>query len=329
MKDKTLKDKEKKEFLWDLYYLIDGKVPLGEAIEIIMGQKNSNKGFYGKILANIQEGSSLSQSLKAAGFQDRYILKVMEAGEQGDFLETAILDLCNLMDEKTNLKSKIVNSLIYPTILLFFAILTIIFTFTYVVPSVLNIYNVLGIEKSSILNLFLNVNLGAILLALLGIIIIYIYINYRRGKTQKLLIIGPIINNLDKFLFYKMLSNLLKGGVPLYQSMEIVKEFPRTGGGDLNNILRGIFKGQPLHSALQQSGFDTSMPINFIRIAEESGDIHQGVTRVETFYKRSLDNSLMHFGKVFEPIIIAVVGVTVVIVVLSLLLPIYQLFQGM
>lgn len=327
---RVLKDKEKKEFLWDLYYLLEGKIPIAEAMEIIKGHKKSHKSFYDSALSYLKEGFGLSQSLKKAGFTDRYILKVIEVAEQGNFLEEALFDLCNLMDEKEKLKSKITKSLIYPSILLIFAIITIFFTFSYVLPSVLDIYAVLGIEKSLPLKIMLKYNPGTILLFALAIIILHYYINYRKGKLEKLLLIGPIYSSLERFLFYKMLGNLLKGGVPLYQSVEVVRELPKHfSAATLDDVLQRLFSGLPLNVAIEESGFDIALSVNFIRVAEESGDIIIGIRRVEKFYKRNVENDLAYFGKVFEPIIIAIVGITVVIVVLTLLLPIYQLFQNM
>lgn len=325
-----MKESEVKEFLWDLYYLVEGKLPIDQAFSILVEQSPKHADMYENVALHLSEGLGLASSLEKAGFTDKYIISVLKVAEHGNFLEEALLDLCKLLDEKETLKSKMLNSLIYPVILLFFAFITIIFTFTYVVPSVLNIYNVLGIQKSILIDLLLKVNIGYLFIAILVGFIGHCYWAYRRGKLYELFFVGKLLLTVDRFLFYKVLSNLLKGGVPLYQSIEIMKEFPRQSGGlALDNILQSLFKGQALYTAMDNEGFDSQMVNNFVKVAEESGDLDKGIARAESFYKRKLDKELVFFGKIFEPIVISAVGITVLVVVVTLLLPIYQLFQNM
>ncbi|SES63638.1 type II secretion system F family protein [Anaerobranca gottschalkii] len=323
-----MKGKEIKEFLWDLYYLLEGNLPVGQALEIITSNKNND--FYNNCLISIKEGYSFAQSLEIAGFKDRYITQILKVAEQGNFLPEALLDLCNLLEEKDTLKSKIIHSLIYPFILTFFAFLTMIFTFTYVIPSVVNIYSLLGIEKNIVVRVFLKFNLGYLLIILTIALLLYNFILYKRKKIYKLLFMGKLFFFVDKYLFYKTLANLLQRGAPLFQSLEIMKEFPRTSlEGDLDKLSFQLYSGKPFFQVLEETSFENLTVVNFIKIAEERGDLSLGISRVENYYKRLLDKHLIYFSKLFEPLIISGVGIMVLIVVFTLLLPIYQLFQRM
>lgn len=323
-----MRGKEVKGFLWDLYYLLEGNLPLGQALEILSSIKNEN--FYKNCLAGIREGYSLAQSLEIAGFKDKYILQILKVAEQGNFLTEALLDLCNLLEEKDNLRNRLLHSLIYPFILTFFAFITMVFTFTYVIPSVVNIYSLLGIEKNFVVKIFIKFNPGYLIITLFFALLFYNFVLYKRKKVYNLFFVGKIFQFVDKYLFYKSLANLLQRGVPLFQSLEIMKEFPRVSVEDsLDKLLSGIYSGKPFFQVLEENHFENITVVNFIKVAEERGDLPLGISRVENYYKGLLNKYLIYFSKLFEPIIISGVGIMVVIVIITLLWPIYQLFQKM
>ncbi|QNO16093.1 type II secretion system F family protein [Alkalicella caledoniensis] len=325
-----MKDKEMREFLWDLYYLVEANVPIKEAFETMIDTNKKHNEFYIKVVDSLAEGATLADGLKEAGFNNSYYINLIDISEKGSFLKEMLYDICNLLEEQEKIKSLLKSSLIYPAILMIFALITMVFTFTYVIPSVSNIYTVLGVEQNIAVKVILRINILYPVLMGLGLFITHTYFKIKREDYHRIFLVGSLIQNLDKFLYYKMLTNLLHRGIPLYQALEIFSDYPRKQLTKLwATIKEGLYSGMTFNKAVENAGGESPLVINFIKISEQGDDLASGTKRCEVFYQKSLEKKLLYFSKVFEPMVIAVVGITVTTVVLTLLLPLYQLFQNM
>lgn len=325
-----MKDKEMADFLWDLYYLIEAKVPIKDAFETMAKISEKNTKFNQRVASNLGEGMSLASALEEAEFSHSYYIKLIDIGEKGNFLKDILLDICNLLEEQEKIKGLLKSSLIYPTVLMVFAVFTMVFTFSYVIPSVANIYQVLGIEQNMIVKLLMRIDLLYPVLGIVTALIIHTYVNVKKENYHRLLLVGELIQTFDKFLYYKMLSNLLQRGIPLYQSLEIFSSYPRKRlTPQLESIKKDLYRGTSFHKAVEEAGGESPLVINFLKISEQGEELSSGAKRCEIYYKKTLEKKLLYFSKILEPAVIAFVGVTVTIVVLTLLIPLYQLFQEM
>jgi type IV pilus assembly protein PilC len=141
----------------------------------------------------------------------------------------------------------------------------------------------------------------------------------------------PIFGRLFQYIylmrFTRSLSTLLKGGVTITRSLEIVADV--VGNTIYREVtletLEAINDGNPLSSVMEKSKYVPSMVPQMIAVGEKTGKIDSVLDRVTSFYTRESGNMLDNLSKLMEPIIMVIMGVGVGIMVAAVLLPMYNL----
>ena len=143
----------------------------------------------------------------------------------------------------------------------------------------------------------------------------------------KIPFLGSVILKAEIGRFMRTLSLLVAGGLPITPALEVA------GSALENQILQqevkkfkeAISSGALLSGALRSSKFFPEYAINIISIGEETGSLEKSFLRIAQEYEREVDRSLKNVARLIEPVIILVMGIIVCFIVLSMLLPIFQI----
>ena len=331
-------------FSRQLATMMKAGVPLVQSFEIV-GNGHDNPAMSEMILAikaDVESGSSLTESLhKFPLYFDDLYCNLVQAGEHAGILD-AILDKVATYKEKTEaLKSKIKKALFYPTAVIIVAIIVITILLIFVIPVFDDMFQNFGAALPAPTQFVVNMSQFLqewwwLVFGSLGLtVFIFSYFKKRSRKMRQLLdrlmlkvaIIGPILEKAAIARFARTLQTMFSAGTPLVESLSSVS-------GAVGNIVFSqavdqiqleVSTGTQLNRAMNNTGVFPNMVIQMTAIGEESGAIDTMLGKVADFYEAEVDNLVDALTSLLEPMIMAILGVIIGGIVISMYLPIFQM----
>ena len=341
-----VKPQEISLFSRQLATLLKAGLPLIMALNALIDQFEETK--IRKVIYQIREkvngGSSFANALAdhPRYFSDLYV-SMVNAGESSGALDIVLERLAEFSEKQNELKNKIRATLAYPIIMgvIGFAILG--FLFTYVIPKVTSIFEetkqVLPLPTLLLIGIsnFLKKFWWAILAA---IIVAYIMIK-RTLKTEsgryyydnlklKLPIFGSLFQKIAISRFSRTLGTLLNSGIPILQSLDIVKTVVanKVLHKAIEDAGQNISEGADIATPLKKSKLFPPIVIHMIATGERSGQLEEMLLKVSESYDNETDSTIKALTSLMEPIMIVIMGIAVGFVVIAILLPIFDMTKG-
>ena len=291
---------------------------------------------------DLQAGISISGALSRHPdvFSDFYI-NMVKVGEETGKLNQTFVHLADYLDRQYALTSKTRNALIYPifVIFTFFVVMTLMFTI--VIPKLSSIILDSGQEvpfftKIVIAVSDLFVNYGFFILIFLVLLGIWIW---RLSSTPKgkiyldtLRLSTPAVGNLYKKLYLSRitdnLNTMLSSGVPIVRSIDITSEVVGSLAYKqvLQEVADSVKSGISLSAAFEKHGEQIpGILIQMVMVGEETGSLGTILKTLTDFYKREVDDAVDTLVGLIEPVMIVVLGLGVGILLVSVLMPIYNM----
>lgn len=327
--------------------LLAAGIPLVQALSAVMEQTDSLplKKVITMVRDRVNEGSSLANALREHPrvFDELYV-NMVHAGEQSGTLEIVLERLADFLDKKIEVRNKILSTLTYPMIMSVVALGVITFLVAFVIPRVSRIFEGLHQTLPTITVALLTISyfVRDFWWLLLGVIVI-LYILFRRylksekGKKNfdKLVLKSPIFGKLTLKIaiarFARTLATLLKGGVPMLTSMEIVSTVVNNSliTESIKRSKESLSEGESLAEPLKKAKIFPPLVIHMIAIGEQTGELEEMLLRAAVAYEREVDRTIETLTSLFGPLMILIMGGIVILIVLSILLPILDMTQGL
>lgn len=330
-------------FTRQLFSLTESGVNILTGLNIIAKQTSNRylRAALEDIVANIKEGKPLSSSLKAHGqFFPPLYTALIHSGEVSGNLDQVLKRLADFLEKEESFQTDVKTSLAYPVFILFVSILTIGVLLGFIVPKLAVMFKDMG--ESLPLPTRMWMGLSSALRSYWWLIALatglLIFFKHRIASTEqgrflldKLRLKCPFVGeiNLKKDLtrLTNTLSLLLSSGVTIVNSLEVASAVVE------NTVLRSeiakfrekIASGASFSQCLRDSRLFPELVTNIIRVGEESGNLEKALGRIADEYEREIDRSLKVFLKLFEPSVILAMGLVVGFIVISMLLPIFQI----
>ncbi len=284
----------------------------------------------------VRGGRSLSQALDARReVFSRFYVNIVRAGEAGGALGTVLTRLAETMERNKELRDSVRSALIYPTILVFVAVASIMILLVFVVPQFQTTFAQAG--KALPIPTQIVIVVGTFLRnwwwAIIPAIVLFVAWFRRRGRNPavrrvrdtRLLrtpLLGDLIAKVEIARFARTLSTLLGNGVTLLAGLAIVKE--TMGNVVLSTALDGVTaklrEGKGFGRPLADTGLFPRLATQMILVGEESGRLEEMLARVADVYDREVATAVKRFLAVLEPILILSLAVMVGGIVFSILL---------
>jgi len=325
--------------------LVHSSMPIEEALTAVGEQSEIPriKSIIMGVRAKVMEGHSLADGLSdfPRAFPDLYRATVA-AGEQSGHLDTVLERLADYTEGRQELRQKIMNAMIYPIVLTVLAISIVTLMLVFVVPKVVRVFTNTGQDLPGLttaliaLSEFLQ-NYGYLLIIALGI---GGWISYqllkkpgpRRARDRFLLrlpIIGRLVRGINTARFTRTLSILTGSGVPVLDSLQIsgavITNMPMNEA--VQEAAERIREGAPISKSLAASGHFPPISIHLIASGEASGQLDTMLDRAAQNQERDVDGLIAALLGILEPALIVSMGVVVLVIVLAILLPIFELNQ--
>lgn len=299
----------------------------------------------GQIGYDLQAGVSISGALtKHPDVFSNFYINMVRVGEETGKLNQTFLHLAEYLDRQYALTSKTRNALIYPAfvIVTFFVVMGLMFTV--VIPKLSQIILESGQEAPLYTKLVIGVSsffvsygfLVIIFLVLLGLWI-WRLSRTDKGKVylDKMRLSTPVVGNLYKKLYLARIADsmdiMLSSGVPIVRAIDITSEV--VGSLRYKEILRDVAdavkSGFVLSDAFEKYPQEIpSIVVQMVEVGEETGSLGQILKTLSSFYKREVDDAIDTLVGLIEPVMIVVLGLGVGILLVSILMPIYNLAGG-
>jgi general secretion pathway protein F len=326
--------------------LLGAGLPLVPSLTTLVAQTAHSelKKTLARIKDEVNEGNSLTQSLSHFPriFPPFYI-NMVRAGEASGTIHLVLERLADFSESQQALQTKIRSAMAYPFFMFFVGSTVLFFLITFVVPNITKIFGemhqtlpvvtVFLITVSSFLQSFWWLMLIAGAIAVLGL-------RYAITKTVKgqylwdririkTPVFGPIGEKIAMARFSRTLGTLLQSGVPLLAALEIVKNVVsnRLIADEIERAGKDVEEGQSLSSTLSRSVFFPPITIEMISVGEQSGNMEAMLFKIADAYEKESEATIILMTSMLEPIMVLFMGLIVGFIVVSVLLPIFEMNQ--
>lgn len=322
-------------------------VTLIKALNILYMQvekKNIKKSI--KLLyESVQKGDQFSEGLrKQKDVFPEMMVSMIEAGEASGKLDHVMLKLAEQFEKDVKLKAKIKSAMTYPIILILISIGVVLVLVIKVLPIFMTLLEESGSElplPTQILVGFSGIltNYWYIILLALGAFAIFIkgYISSEAGMKQwhgfilRLPIIGKLNEKIIAVRFTRTLSTLLSSGMSMMQALEIVTKVVnnRVVMEELYVTKADIRSGMSLSESLKKVSAMPPMVYSMVGIGEEAGTIEEMMEKAAEYYDDEVENTIQKLVSLMEPMLIVFMGAVVGFIVVSMMLPLFDLYEAM
>jgi general secretion pathway protein F len=323
--------------------LIQAALPLDETLSAVANQtdKPRIKSMLFAIRSRVLEGHSLAVGLGdyPKVFPELYRATV-DAGEQSGHLDTVLERLADYTESRQEIQGKVRQALIYPAFLSIFAIAIVVFMMTSIVPQVVSVFedtgqDLPGLTISLIAMSDFVVDYGMLML----LVIIGLFIGFQVLLTKpafvmkyhmflfRLPIIQRLVRGLNAALFTRTFSILTGSGVTVLEAMKIsakvVANLPMRKA--ILQATDRVREGSGIKNALDHSKLFPPMTLQLIASGENSGKLEEMLERASVQLEREQVTLIAYIVGILEPVIILAMGLMVLMIVLGILLPIFDL----
>lgn len=330
-------------FSRQLATMVDAGIPLVGALDIL-GEQSENKAFAKvtlKVRDAIETGSSLSDALsKHPRVFSLLFVNMVKAGESSGMLDEILDRLASYLEKSSNLQKKVKAALIYPAVISVMAIVITAILLLKVIPVFKEIFTGFGaalpVPTQILINVsdFLRKYFFFVTVALIMAAFLFTrYIRTDRGKLKfdtfvlKMPIFGLLLTKVAVSKFTRTLSTLVKSGVPILSSLEIVS---KTAGNMLieraiDKVHTSIKEGENIAEPLARSGVFPPMVVRMIGVGEQTGELEKMLTKIADFYDAQVEVAISGLTSMIEPLIIAFLGIVIGTIVICMFLPIFKI----
>ena len=325
--------------------LLGAGIPLVPALNGLIEQttNRSFKTILAQIKDTVNEGNSLTVALSEhPDLFSRIYVNMVRAGEASGSLDVVLERLAEFGENEHALHSRVRAAMLYPLFMALISIAVLFLLITFIVPSITSVFA----DSQQILPLPTRMLIAAssffkqfwwLLLLILAATAITIrwHIGTATGKRRWDLIklVFPGLRDLTiktaSARFGRTLASLLQSGVPLITSLQIVKNI-------VDNVLLAelieeaceeLEKGKSLSHFLQGNRWFPPMLVQMIAVGEQSGSLDKMLAKAADSYEKEVESKILALTSMIEPVMILSMGLVVSFIVISILLPIFEMNQ--
>lgn len=323
--------------------MISANVALVQSLRILVEQTENItlKMIVSEIADEVDSGLRLSDALaKRPKIFSNFYINVIKSGETSGKLDEILNYLADEMEKDYDMMSKIKGAMIYPVFVLLSLGIVGVIMMVFVVPKLTGILTETGAELPMATKILIGTSdimsnyWWLLLIILVGIIIGFkFYIGTPLGRRQfdflklKIPIFGKLLQRIYLVRFTRSMNTLIVGGVPIIKSLEIAAEV--VGNQTYKDLIKETSKavedGDSISSVFIDSKEIPKMVSQMMSIGEKTGKLDIILGRITDFYSREISNIVANLMTLMEPLIMAVMGVAVGIMVAAIILPMYNM----
>ena len=323
--------------------LLESGIPLLRALDILWEQTESRRlqEVLASLASQVREGKSFSEALALYPkiFSNLYV-NMVKSGEVGGVLSEVLARLADFGERAEELRAKLRAALAYPILILFVGMATVAVLLIFVVPKLVSLFQDVGQILPLPTRILVEVSQGLVHYwwVILSMVALSAFL-LKRGRLShgvrlaidglklRLPVWGSLIKKVEIASFARSLATLLSHGVPILQAMQVVVQATE------NELLRGEFErigeqlkgGTTLSQEIRRGRMFPALVTNMVAVGEEAGNLDRSLFKIADTYEREADRAMKLMTSLVEPVMILVMGSIVGFIVISMLMPIFQI----
>jgi type IV pilus assembly protein PilC len=297
-----------------------------------------------QVRKDVEAGLALSEAMaRHPKVFNPLFVAMTQAGEMGGVLEGSLQRVADQLEKDASLRRQIRAAMIYPSMVIFFAVGIMLALCAFLIPVFVNVFKEFGGELPAItkVSLFASHMVTGYWWAMFGGtgILVVTFVKWKSsswGRKQwdhfRLRIpmkIGTIVQEVAVARWSRTLAALTGAGVPLLQALEITG---RTGGNvgveeAMDGVIASVKRGGTIAAPLAQAPIFPSMVTHMVGVGEETGALDAMLEKVAEFYEDRVSASVKALTSILEPIMIILIGSIVGFIVISMYLPLFEVYN--
>ncbi|OJF90905.1 type II secretion system F family protein [Alkalibacterium sp. 20] len=343
---RPLKQKEFVVFLRQFSTLMEAGILLVDSVDLLAEQSESKalQAALEEISVDIKEGVALSEAMK--NFPKLFpelLIQMIKSGEVSGQLEDVLERMATYYEKQYRIKQKVSTALTYPIVVGSFAIIITVFLLLFIVPIFGGLFASFGSELPLITRIVLNLSefiqrfwwLFVLFTVLLVIVFMQLKkredVAYYLDKLElKIPVLGPFIQKAVLARMTQTLSSLINSSVPILQAVEVTSQV--VGNRVVKEVLlesrSSLERGESLAKPMADHWVFPPLIIQMIRVGEQSGSLDDMLKKVADIYDQDVNEASDKLQSLIEPVLIIFLAVIVGLIVLSIVVPMFSLFEA-
>jgi len=326
--------------------LLGASLPLVPSLTALISQTTNPrlKKTLAQIKEDVNEGNSFAWSISHyPGIFSTFYINMVRAGEASGTLDIVLERLADFNESQQALRGKIKAALAYPMFMFLIGSIVLFFLTTFIVPKITGIFSemhqtlpgitIFLISISSFLKSFWPVIVLIIIGSFIGLR--YMFTKTLRGQylwdkiKLKMPLFGSLTHKMAMARFSRTLGTLLESGVPMLTALSIVKNIVnnRLIADSIAEASRDVEEGQNLSATLSRSRLFPPIITQMISAGEQSGTLEKMLYKVSDSLETEVESNITMMTSMLEPVMILTMGLLVGFIVISILLPIFEMNQ--
>lgn len=330
-------------FSHELIALLGAGLSLIEALETLAERQQvarQRDAIFGELVRRMQEGLSFSRVLESYPdiFPDLFVASIAASEQTGEMVD-ALQRYLRYHEQVSLIRQKIISASLYPAMLLLVGAGVGLFLLCFLVPRFSQVYAGLDTELPLASQLLMQWGVFAgnhSLLVSLGLLagVSLLVATIRNPAARQHLLsalqrnrwVGAQLRLMQLSRFYRSLGLLLRGGIPLIRALRMTQALlaPPLQLA-LEQAIQEISQGRSLSKSLQNVQLTTPVALRLLRAGERNGQVADMLEQVAAFHDKEVAHWIDRFTRLFEPLLMLIIGGLIGGIVILLYLPIFEL----
>ena len=335
---------EKIGFIQNLQVMLKAGISMSRCLQILVKQTRAAKfkSILTKVAGEVEAGKSLAESLgQYQSIFSNVIVSMVRVGEMSGNLDKSLEYLAIQLQREADLRSKARGAMIYPSVIVGAMVLIGILMSIYVLPSLIQTFSQFGSQLPLTTRIVIDISnfmSGHVVAVVAGLVLIVgaAIIFYRSpagGRFCDIVflhfpVIGGIVKKINLARFARILSSLLKSGIPIVESLQVSSD--SLGNAIYREVVAEAAKDVKLGKSVTDSldknnSIFPVLIVQMLQVGEESGTLENILEQLAIHYEEEVDSTLKNLSSIIEPLLLLVIGGVVGILAVALISPIYNL----
>ncbi|MDQ3895634.1 MAG: type II secretion system F family protein [Actinomycetota bacterium] len=311
----------------------------------ILAQQSENPKLsevIGKVAKGVEEGKSLSEALSEHDSFPKLYVAMVRAGETAGTLDLVLLRIADTMEKDVALRRKVKSTMTYPAVVLVLAAVLTTVMLLFIVPTFVGMFKSLGGTLPLPTRVLL---LMSSIVRRLWFVLVFLPVGtwqgYKRARRipevrarldavkLKVPVFGNLFHKLALARFTRNLSTLLHAGVPILLALEITSDTIDNAviSRAVADVRAAVSRGESVAKPLAGHPVFPPMVVQMVAVGEETGVLDEMLRRIADFYDLEVEATTESLTAALEPVMIATLGGIVGAMVISLYMPMFQIFD--
>jgi type IV pilus assembly protein PilC len=326
--------------------MVSAGMTILRAIHVLETQSDNKllKETLAAVRGDVEAGLLLSDALERHPkvFNPLYVAMV-RAGEAGGVLEMSLLRTADQLEKDASLRRQVRSAMIYPSLVISFALLIMLALVAFVIPVFEGVFKEFGGQLPALTQFMVGFShlIRDRAYILVGVVagVAFAFIKWKRSKRGRAqwdafklrvpLKIGDVVQKVCIARWSRTLSSLTSAGVPVMQALDITG---KTAGNAvleraMDSVIDSVKAGGTMSEPLKHAKVFPAMVSHMVGVGEETGAVDEMLSRIADFYEDQVAAAVKALTSILEPAMIIIVGAMVGVIVISMYLPLFDVYN--